>query len=110
MVDTDNKSHAPAPEKIKGEKPEKPPAPKPRTEKPQKPQLVGGGKKDLLVEEVIAPPLLDLKRPAPPRNAKTGKKWQEEEIIDELKEKSKVGIKSKRVKPILEDDFEDDDD
>lgn len=209
VVDTDHKSHAPAPEKIKGEKPEKPPAPKPRTEKPQKPQLVippsrpagektsdteqpsstaekpilkrerqqrreeehgkpratkpptdqappqktgrptpppiraehrgakstpgdiqrptrptrpsetagdtslkpmvGGGKKDLLVEEVIAPPLLDLKRPTPPRNAKTGKKWQEEEIIDELKEKSKVGIKSKRVKPILEDDFEDDD-
>ncbi|MBG0742931.1 MAG: translation initiation factor IF-2 [Cylindrospermopsis raciborskii KL1] len=209
VVDTDHKSHAPAPEKIKGEKPEKPPAPKPRTEKPQKPQLVippsrpagektsdteqplstaekpilkrerqqrreeehgkpratrpptdqappqktgrptpppiraehrgakstpgdiqrptrptrpsetagdtslkpmvGGGKKDLLVEEVIAPPLLDLKRPTPPRSAKTGKKWQEEEIIDELKEKSKVGIKSKRVKPILEDDFEDDD-
>ncbi|BAZ90193.1 translation initiation factor IF-2 [Raphidiopsis curvata NIES-932] len=71
--------------------------------------MVGGGKKDLLVEEVIAPPLLDLKRPTPPRSVKTGKKWQEEEIIDELKEKSKVGIKSKRVKPILEDDFEDDD-
>lgn len=71
--------------------------------------MVGGGKKDLLVEEVIAPPLLDLKRPTPPRNAKTGKKWQEEEVIDELKEKSKVGVKGKRVKPILEDDFEDDD-
>ncbi|HIK08065.1 MAG TPA: translation initiation factor IF-2 [Trichormus sp. M33_DOE_039] len=61
-------------------------------------------------EDRPAPDLLDLKRPTPPRLAKGGKKWQEEEIIDEIKEKSgKAAVKGKRVKPILEDDFEDDD-
>ncbi|MBD2592753.1 translation initiation factor IF-2 [Nostoc spongiaeforme FACHB-130] len=61
-------------------------------------------------DEPVVPDLLDLKRPTPPRLAKGGKKWQEEEIIDEVKEKSGKGApKGKRVKPILEDDFEDDD-
>ncbi|WP_066384476.1 MULTISPECIES: translation initiation factor IF-2 [unclassified Anabaena] len=58
-------------------------------------------------DTVVTPDLLDLKRPTPPRPPKGGKKWQEEEIIDEIKEKSKT-VKGKRVKPILEDDFEDD--
>ncbi|MBU7582630.1 MAG: translation initiation factor IF-2 [Nostoc sp. TH1S01] len=61
-------------------------------------------------DEPVVPELLDLKRPTPPRLAKGGKKWQEEEIIDEVKEKAgKGGPKGKRVKPILDDDFEDDD-
>ncbi|HLO89166.1 MAG TPA: translation initiation factor IF-2, partial [Nostocaceae cyanobacterium] len=46
--------------------------------------------------------------PTPPRS-KAGKKWQEEEIIDEIKEKSKVGPKGKRVKPILDEDLLDED-
>jgi len=68
-----------------------------------------GGKKEVLDEEPITPEILDLKRPTPPRLNKGGKKWQEEEIIDEIKEKAKVGLKGKRVKPILDDDFEEDD-
>jgi translation initiation factor IF-2 len=74
---------------------------------PPKP-MTAGQKKDTSSNEVISPELLDLKRPTPPRPAKGGKKWQEEEIIDEIKEKSKVGPKGKRVKPIVEDDFEED--
>jgi translation initiation factor IF-2 len=78
-------------------------------------QMVGAsakkdGLKDVLDDNTpIAPDLLDLKRPTPPRLAKGGKKWQEEEIIDEIKEKAKIGPKGKRVKPILDDDFEEDD-
>ncbi|MFM5899647.1 MAG: translation initiation factor IF-2, partial [Dolichospermum sp.] len=52
----------------------------------------------------------DLKRPTPPRINKGGKKWQEEEIIDEIKEKAKIGPKGKRSKPILEDDLLDEED
>jgi translation initiation factor IF-2 len=79
---------------------------------PPRPMAGATAKKDkeFLDEEVVTPEILDLKRPTPPRLAKGGpKKWQEEEIIDEVKEKSKSGAKGKRVKPILEDDFEDDD-
>ena len=68
----------------------------------------GGAKKELLDETPIVPDLLDLKRPTPPRPSKGGKKWQEEEIIDEIKEKAKVGPKNKRIKPILDDDLLDD--
>ncbi|MBD2437185.1 translation initiation factor IF-2 [Nostoc sp. FACHB-110] len=61
-------------------------------------------------DEPVVPDILDLKRPTPPRLAKGGKKWQEEEIIDEVKEKAgKGGPKGKRVKPIIDDDFEEDD-
>ncbi|TAE56878.1 MAG: translation initiation factor IF-2 [Nostocales cyanobacterium] len=74
---------------------------------PPKP-MSGGHKKETSSEDVITPELLDLKRPTPPRPAKGGKKWQEEEI-EEIKEKSKVGVKGKRSKPIIDDDFEDDD-
>ncbi|MFN6541245.1 MAG: translation initiation factor IF-2 [Nostoc sp. EkiNYC01] len=68
-------------------------------------------KSEVLGDEPIAPDLLDLKRPSPPRPSKGGKKWVEEEIIDEVKEKAgKAGVKGKRVKPILlDDDFEEDD-
>ncbi|TAF06088.1 MAG: translation initiation factor IF-2 [Nostocales cyanobacterium] len=76
---------------------------------PPKPMSGGGAKKEGLADQPIAPDLLDLKRPTPPRPAKGGKKWQEEEIIDEIKEKAKVGHKGKRVKPILDDDFEEED-
>jgi translation initiation factor IF-2 len=69
----------------------------------------GSGKKEALDDEPITPDILDLKRPTPPRLTKGGKKWQEEEIIDEIKEKAKVGPKGKRIKPILDDDFEEDD-
>ncbi|AKG23212.1 translation initiation factor IF-2 [Calothrix sp. 336/3] len=52
--------------------------------------------------------VIELKRPTPPRLAKGGKKWQEEEI-DELKDKAaKAAPKGKRLKPIV-DDFEDED-
>jgi translation initiation factor IF-2 len=70
----------------------------------------GSAKKESLDETPIVPDLLDLKRPTPPRLNKGGKKWQEEEIIDEIKEKAKLGPKGKRVKPILEDDLLDEDD
>ncbi|WP_138499473.1 translation initiation factor IF-2 [Nostoc sp. PA-18-2419] len=71
-----------------------------------------GAKSEVLGDEPTTPSdLLDLKRPTPPRPTKGGKKWVEEEIIDEVKEKAgKAGVKGKRVKPILLDDeeFEDD--
>jgi translation initiation factor IF-2 len=78
---------------------------------PPRPMAGGAAKKDkeFISEEPVSPELLDLKRPTPPRLAKGGKKWQEEEIIDEMKEKAKVGPKGKRVKPILDDDFEEED-
>ncbi|MBD2204270.1 translation initiation factor IF-2 [Calothrix sp. FACHB-1219] len=77
---------------------------------PPRPMQGGGGKAAAIVDEVVPPDLLDLKRPTPPRPAKGGKKWQEEEIIDEIKEKSgKAGVKGKRIKPVLDDDFEDED-
>jgi translation initiation factor IF-2 len=78
------------------------------TATPPRPMSGAPGKADL-GNDPVAAELLDLKRPTPPRLAKGGKKWQEEEIIDEIKEKSKVGVKGKRVKPILEDEFEEDD-
>ncbi|MBW4568875.1 MAG: translation initiation factor IF-2 [Tolypothrix carrinoi HA7290-LM1] len=66
-------------------------------------------KQDLPDDDPVAPDLLDLKRPTPPRLLKGGKKWQEEEIIDEVKEKAGKGVtKGKRVKPILDDEFEED--
>ncbi|MFN7660275.1 MAG: hypothetical protein ACK5P3_19475, partial [Dolichospermum sp.] len=71
---------------------------------------VGGGKKEVLDSTPILPDILDLKRPTPPRLNKGGKKWQEEEIIDEIKEKAKIGPKCKRTKPILEDDLIDEED
>ncbi|WP_427162764.1 translation initiation factor IF-2 [Aliinostoc sp. HNIBRCY26] len=72
-------------------------------------QMAGVSGRMESMEDRPAPDLLDLKRPTPPRLAKGGKKWQEEEIIDEIKEKSsKASVKGKRIKPILEDDFEDD--
>ncbi len=64
-------------------------------------------------EDIAAPAeIIELKRPTPPRPAKGGKKWQEEEI-DEVKESSKLGkgvAKGKRVKPILDDDLLEEDD
>jgi translation initiation factor IF-2 len=79
------------------------------TATPPRPMSGGQGKEDLGNDRAAAE-LLDLKRPTPPRLAKGGKRWQEEEIIDEIKEKAgKVGVKGKRVKPFPEDDFEEDD-
>ncbi|MFM6307802.1 MAG: translation initiation factor IF-2, partial [Dolichospermum sp.] len=69
-----------------------------------------GGKKEVLDSTPILPDILDLKRPTPPRINKGGKKWKEEEIIDEIKEKAKIGPKGKRSKPILEDDLLDEED
>ncbi|MEH1830263.1 MAG: translation initiation factor IF-2 [Nostoc sp.] len=72
-------------------------------------QLSGiAGKSQGLGDEPVTPDLLDLKRPSPPRPTKGGKKWVEEEIIDEVKEKAKAGVKGKRIKPILDDEFEED--
>ncbi|MGF2036539.1 MAG: translation initiation factor IF-2 [Nostoc sp. CmiVER01] len=69
---------------------------------------IAGKSQGLGDEPVVAPDLLDLKRPTPPRPTKGGKKWVEEEIIDEVKEKAKAGVKGKRIKPILDDEFEED--
>ncbi|WP_375505936.1 translation initiation factor IF-2 [uncultured Nostoc sp.] len=69
---------------------------------------IAGKSQGLGDEPVVAPDLLDLKRPSPPRPTKGGKKWVEEEIIDEVKEKAKAGVKGKRIKPILDDEFEED--
>jgi translation initiation factor IF-2 len=92
---------------------------RPRPARPSEPAAIptatpprhnaGGAKKEGLDEIPVAPDLLDLKRPTPPRLNKGGKKWQEEEIIDEIKEKAKVGPKGKRVKQIVEDDLDEDD-
>ncbi|WYL95502.1 MAG: translation initiation factor IF-2 [Gloeotrichia echinulata IR180] len=77
---------------------------------PPRPMPGGGGKTAPGDDAVIPGDIIDLKRPTPPRLAKGGKKWQEEEIIDEIKEKAGKGVvKGKRVKPILDDDFEEDD-
>ncbi|BAY27135.1 translation initiation factor IF-2 [Calothrix sp. NIES-2100] len=77
---------------------------------PPRPMPGGQGKAAAVIDEVVPGDILDLKRPTPPRPAKGGKKWQEEEIIDEIKEKpGKSGVKGKRVKPVLDDDFEDED-
>jgi translation initiation factor IF-2 len=63
-------------------------------------------------EDVVIPDsdVIELKRPTPPRLAKGGKKWQEEEIIEEGKDLKggKAAVKNKRLKPML-DDFEDED-
>jgi translation initiation factor IF-2 len=70
-----------------------------------------------LETDLDAEPLLDgdeelLKRPALPRPVKGGKKWQEEEIIDEGQDSasklSKAGAKVKRLKPIIDADEEED--
>jgi len=58
-----------------------------------------------------------LKRPSLPRPVKGGKKWQEEEIIDEGQESAakagKAGTKVKRLKPVVdvedEEEFDDED-
>ncbi|PMB52411.1 translation initiation factor IF-2 [Fischerella thermalis CCMEE 5201] len=100
------------------------PRPKPPTRPTSAPAAVGPQKpgpvspvKSQIVDEVETeteedtPEIIELKRPTPPRQPKTGKKWQPEEEIDEVKEtgKAKVGAKGKRVKPIVDDeDFEED--
>jgi translation initiation factor IF-2 len=81
---------------------------KPGSISPVKPQVVDEVETEA---EDDTPEIIELKRPTPPRQPKTGKKWQPEEEIDEVKEsgKAKVGTKGKRVKPIVDDeDFEED--
>ncbi|HLP90035.1 MAG TPA: translation initiation factor IF-2 [Nostocaceae cyanobacterium] len=105
---------APAGEVPKPNRPSRPVETVAQIAPPTPPRPSGLAKRDkekepLATETAVAiDPKLDLKRPTPPRS-KSGKKWQEEEIIDEIKEKSKVGTKTKRNKPILDDDFEDED-
>ncbi|MEA5571284.1 translation initiation factor IF-2 [Calothrix sp. UHCC 0171] len=54
--------------------------------------------------------VVELKRPLPPRlGGKGGKKWQEEEIDEGKESKAAKLTKNKRVKPIIEEDFEEDD-
>ncbi len=52
--------------------------------------------------------ILELKRPTPPRPVKGSKRWMEEEEEKEALKSSKAAIKSKRNKPILDDEFEED--
>ncbi|NMG07357.1 translation initiation factor IF-2 [Brasilonema sp. UFV-L1] len=84
---------------------------------PPKPMLVSLTKPPTGEEDeddaIVTTPdeVLELKRPTAPRQIKTAKKWQEEEI-EEIKESAKPGkgvVKGKRLKPIV-DDFEDDED
>ncbi|MBD2434804.1 MULTISPECIES: translation initiation factor IF-2 [Fischerella] len=97
-------------------KPPTRPTPVPAAVGPQKPGAVSPVKSQIVDEvetetEEDTPEIIELKRPTPPRQPKTGKKWQPEEEIDEVKEsgKAKVGAKGKRVKPIVDDeDFEED--
>ncbi|MEM9924599.1 MAG: translation initiation factor IF-2 [Cyanobacteria bacterium P01_D01_bin.50] len=59
---------------------------------------------DIIVEEVV-----ELKRPTPPRLPRNQKKRsKQEEAIDEVKEAAKVAkvAKNKRLKPMVEDDFD----
>ncbi|MBD2254514.1 translation initiation factor IF-2 [Nostoc parmelioides] len=103
-----NRPGAPSGDGIRPQRPVRPSADAAPVATP--PRGVPGGRGEVGDTVAIAPDLLDLKRPTPPRLAKGGKKWQEEEIIDEIKEKAgKAGVKGKRVKPLVEDDFEDED-
>ncbi|MBD2446758.1 translation initiation factor IF-2 [Nostoc sp. FACHB-152] len=98
-----------------GPRPQRPvrpsePAAAPLATPPTRPSAGVAAKLGVDDDAPVVPDILDLKRPTPPRLAKGGKKWQEEEIIDEVKEKAgKGGPKGKRTKPILDDDFEDED-
>ena len=82
----------------------------PVTPGPSRPRA-GVAKTDPNEAELDGVALLDsdeelLKRPTLPRPVKGGKKWQEEEIIDEGQESAakggKAGTKVKRLKPLLE--------
>lgn len=104
-----NRPGAPSGDGIRPQRPVRPSADAAPVATPPR-GVPGGGRGEAGDTAAIAPDLLDLKRPTPPRLAKGGKKWQEEEIIDEIKEKAgKAGVKGKRVKPLVEDDFEDED-
>ncbi|QLE55617.1 translation initiation factor IF-2 [Nostoc sp. TCL26-01] len=101
---------APGGDGVRPQRPMRPSADQPAPVATPPRQMAGTQARGEVGAEAIAPDLLDLKRPTPPRPSKGGKKWQEEEIIDEIKEKAgKLGVKGKRTKPILEDDFEDED-
>ncbi len=72
---------------------------------------------DVSEADLDGEPLIDadeelLKRPALPRPVKGGKKWQEEEIIDEGQDSAgkagKAGAKVKRLKPLVDVDDEED--
>jgi translation initiation factor IF-2 len=83
-----------------------PPRPMPPGTSRTVPGAAGGTDDD---RSDVSTDIIELKRPTPPRLAKAGgKKWQEEEI-DEKEKLGKVAPKGKRVKPIVEDDFDDDD-
>jgi len=82
----------------------------PVTPGPSRPRA-GVAKTDPNEAELDSTALLDsdeelLKRPTLPRPVKGGKKWQEEEIIDEGQETAakggKAGTKVKRLKPLLD--------
>ncbi|KAB8333373.1 translation initiation factor IF-2 [Scytonema tolypothrichoides VB-61278] len=96
-----------SPEQLGGPVPVATP-PKPMLVSLTKPPQVGRQDEDdvpTATDEII-----ELKRPTPPRQAKGGKKWQEEEI-EEIKESAKPAkgaVKGKRAKPIV-DEFEDED-
>ncbi len=100
------------------QRPSRPMRPEPGVAMPGRPRQAGvaGGAVDGTTpddEEADGVAILDadqlLKRPVP-RPVKGGKKWQEEEIIDEGKDaaKGKAATKGKRVKPIV--DIEDEED
>jgi len=110
---------APAPSPVSElQRPSRPMRPEPGVAMPGRPRQAGvaGGAVDGATsddEETDGATILDpdqlLKRPVP-RPVKGGKKWQEEEIIDEGKDaaKGKAAAKGKRVKPIV--DIEDEED
>jgi translation initiation factor IF-2 len=81
----------------------------PRLIAPKPPAETTTGSDDDTDIPVVDELLLKPKRPILPQKGKGGKKWQEEEIIDEVKA-NKAAVKNKRLKPMIsaDDDFEDD--
>jgi translation initiation factor IF-2 len=63
------------------------------------------------VDNDVVDDVIELKRPTPPRLPRGQKKRsKQEEALDEIKEAAKAGkvVKNKRLKPMAEDDFEED--
>jgi translation initiation factor IF-2 len=75
----------------------------PRLVAPSRPpaaEKTSDGQQVAVVDESI-----ELRRPSPPRPSKGGKKWVEEEI-EEVKDKAAKNAKVKRSKPLIEDEFD----
>ncbi|BAZ16287.1 translation initiation factor IF-2 [Calothrix sp. NIES-4071] len=61
------------------------------------------------VQATIPDETIELRRPTPPRPSKGGKKWVEEEIEETKEAKAAKAAKAKRNKPLIEEEFDEDD-